>query len=207
MSTSPWPTSLDTARAETYLTPAEQGLILEYNKVRSDPKRYAAEVLEPMRAWHQDKLMRVPGLGNFVSREGIKALDEAILDLQTKRTATLPILHPLQGLHLACLDHARDQGKTGAMGHRGADGSNHMQRALRHCTTAPSYSLAENIGYGSVYDHPALAVALLLIDDGVRDRGHRHNIFLPQADQIGVCIRPHPKQGPMTVHILGFGFR
>lgn len=51
----------------------------------------------------------------------------------------------------------------------------------------------ENIRYGTLCNSPKYTLSILLIDDGWSDRGHRNNVMLSIAKQIGVKIGPHPK--------------
>ena len=41
--------------------------------------------------------------------------------------------------------------------------------------------------------HGRDVIESLLIDDGVRDRGHRRNIYDASARLIGIACGPHPK--------------
>ena len=55
--------------------------------------------------------------------------------------------------------------------------------------------MAEDLAYG-----PATAIDVvreLIIDDGVRDRGHRKAIFLPALRVVGVACGPHAAYGTM----------
>jgi uncharacterized protein YkwD len=57
--------------------------------------------------------------------------------------------------------------------------------------------MAENIAYG---ENPARAVVIqLLVDDGVRDRGHRDNILDPKWTIEGVACGPHRDYRQMCV--------
>jgi uncharacterized protein YkwD len=52
---------------------------------------------------------------------------------------------------------------------------------------------AENIAYGQ---RSARAIVMaLIVDDGVRGRGHRRNIFKPNYNAAGVAYGPHARYG------------
>src|SRR4029078_1893411 len=84
------------------------------------------------------------------------------------------------GLCLAAADHCREQA-GGAMGHYGNHGSEPGNRIRRYGLV--SQGCAENIAYGH---HTAREIVLaLIVDDGVRGRGHRKNIFHPTYNWAG----------------------
>lgn len=61
------------------------------------------------------------------------------------------------------------------MGHAGSDGSNPGSRLNAHGDWQMAYS--ENIDYGPLLTGRDVIIDLL-VDDGVPDRGHRHNILI-----------------------------
>ena len=74
-----WPAELNTAKDAAYMNELEQNVILELNKVRSNPKRYAEEYMEELRADYKGKLFYVPGQEIPVrTDEGIRPLEECI---------------------------------------------------------------------------------------------------------------------------------
>ena len=92
---------------------------------------------------------------------------------------------------------------TGAMEHRGLDGSSPAGRANRHGRWLGA--MAENIAYG---DNPAREVVVqLLVDDGVADRGHRDNLLDPRWGAGGVACGPHKEYGQMCVMDYAAGYR
>lgn len=185
--------AIDTAATAEYLSTAEREVILEINKARTDPPEYARRVLAPMREYYRDKLLRFPGEMPVSTVEGRPALDECIKVLSA--TKSLPALTPSKGLALAARDQARDQGKSGAIGHGGADGSTMESRMSRYGTW--SGAAGENIDYGN--GEAVRIVASMLIDDGVPSRGHRQNLLDARFKVIGVAIGTHPSYGHMCV--------
>jgi uncharacterized protein YkwD len=129
---------------------------------------------------------------NYTSRPGrqqdARALAEAIRFL--RRARPLPPLALSPGLCLAAADHCREQA-DGAVGHHGRGGSDPASRISRYGVVAQGW--AENIAYGQ---HSARAIVMaLVIDDGVRGRGHRKNIFNSNYNAAGAAYGPHARYG------------
>ena len=91
---------------------------------------------------------------------------------------------------MAAADYCREQAR-GAVGHYGGDGSDPGSRISRYGVVAQGW--AENIAYGQ-RSARAIVVALI-IDDGVRGRGHRRNIFNPNYNAAGAAYGPHARYG------------
>ena len=184
---------LDTAREVTYLSEIEKDVVLELNKVRSNPSAYAEAHIEPRRRYFRGSLFEQPGKIPLQTREGARALDECVGALEGAQPVGL--LFPSSGLTSAARDHAEDQEKTGRTGHAGSDGSNMEQRISRHGEW--DKLIGENISYGS--GNARDIVIQLLIDDGVPSRGHRQNIMNGGFARIGTAIAGHPDYGFVCV--------
>jgi uncharacterized protein YkwD len=184
---------VDTGAAAEYLTETEKQVVLEINKVRADPAEYAKRYLVPLRPYFHGKLFRVPGETAISTHEGIAPLDECIKELQ--QTRPLRPLDPRRGLSLAARDHARDQGMTGATGHKGKDGSSAVSRINRYGKW--DIAAGENIDYGN--GKARMIVISLLVDDGLASRGHRRNLLDRAFELIGVSVGPHPVYRHMCV--------
>ncbi len=197
-----WDPALDTARNVDYLSDWEKDVIFEMNKVRTDPVRYANEVLKPLLSIYRGKIAHWPDQIPIETYEGARALNELIRELEARTTRLAP-LRPSKGMSRAADDHARDQGRTGGLGHDGSDRSTPFQRMNRY--GAWQGTAGENIEYGS--SNGAQSVIFLLIDDGVRDRGHRKNILNPRFLVAGVATGSHPVYDTVTVTTFATGYQ
>ena len=192
--------NVDTAQTLTYLSRTEQEVILEMNKLRTNPPRYAKLHLEPLRKYYDGLLFRLPDELPLRTDEGVAALDECIAVLR----ATEPVqpLHPKKGLCHAASDHTKDQGASGATGHIGSDDSSPSGRASRYGHW--SGARAENISYGRSTGRTI--VIQWLVDDGVRSRGHRENLLNGQFACAGVAVGPHRQYDNMCVATFAGGY-
>jgi uncharacterized protein YkwD len=184
--------SLDTAGNVDYLSPVEKDVILEMNKVRSDPEKYAELYIRPRLRYYNGNVYQAPGQITIQTSEGKKAVEGCINALVKMRGVRL--LSPERGLFLAARDHVLDQGKTGRTGHDGSDKSTPSSRTARY---GKGDYVGENIAYGTSAGREI--VVDLLIDDGVPSRGHRRNIMEGDYNQAGTSTGPHPQYGSMCV--------
>lgn len=184
---------IDTTGGAEYLTDTEAAIIIEINMVRTDPAAYAANFLEPLRAYYRGRLLQYPGEIAIQTNEGIRALDECIRALE--KSSPLSPLAPNKGLTMAARDHVRDQARTGQTGHTGSDGSSPFIRMNRYGKW--NTFAGENIGYGN--SQARRIVTSLLIDDGVTSRGHRKNLLDRSFNFIGTAVGPHMVYRSMCV--------
>jgi uncharacterized protein YkwD len=179
--------ALDTAANVDYLTGTEKDVILEMNKVRTNPKKYAELYIQPRSRYYSGKNYSVPGQITIVTQEGVAAVNGCVTALN--RANSVGILTPEKGLSLAAKDHVTDQSKTGQTGHNGSDRSTPETRMKRYGTFSGSWTLGENLAYGDTTGREI--VCSLLIDDGVPNRGHRTNIMNKAFTQSGVAYGTH----------------
>jgi uncharacterized protein YkwD len=175
--------------------------LTELNAVRANPSPYAANLYELLPLFH-GTLIKKPGMMVSIrTNEGAPAVREAINALQ--RQAPLSGLMLSSGMSAAAADLVNDQRQTGNMGHTGSDGSSPGSRLNAHGSWQMSYS--ENVDYGPFLTGRDVVVDLL-VDDGVPDRGHRHNIFDANAHVVGIACGPHPKLRSMCVIDQAYGY-
>ncbi len=166
------------------LSRMESDIIREMNRVRSNPPAYERDLLMWRRQF-SGRSVRLSGRVFLQTQEGTSAVDEAILFV--RKTRPVPTLQFSPALTLAARDFVRDQGMRGTTGHYSSDGKNPFQRMERYGKL--HRSAGENIAYGSDTAHAV--VRDLIVDDGVRDRGHRQHIFQPRFRLVGVACGYH----------------
>jgi hypothetical protein len=146
-------------------------VLREVNLARENPSLYATFAAESR---------------PFYMIEHGRAVDEAVRFL--KRARPLPPLTSSSGMSRAAADHCAEQ-TDGQTGHDGNDRSTPGDRISRYGTWSVSWG--ENISYGQ---NTARGIVLtLIIDDGVRSRGHRKNIFNPKFNFAGAAFGPHAR--------------
>jgi uncharacterized protein YkwD len=193
--------ALNTASNTVYLNDFEKQIVLEINKLRSNPSRYAAEYLEPLISCYRGLDFNYPGDLTLRTSEGVAALRECIGYL--KRSNPVPILVPSEGVTKAAEDHAYDQSTNGGTGHNGNDDSDLKDRIERYGEW--HVRIAENISYGDI--SPRQVVIYLLIDDGVLSRGHRTTFLQKDLKVLGVAEASHPYYKRMCVIDFAGEFR
>jgi uncharacterized protein YkwD len=144
-------------------------VIRELNLARENPSLYAMFVAEA-RPFHMI--------------EHGRAVDEAVRFL--KKARPLPSLTLSTGMSRAAADHCSEQ-IDGQLGHDGNDRSSPGDRIGRYGSWSTTWG--ENISYSRKTAREI--VLALIIDDGVRSRGHRKNIFNPKFNYAGAAFGPH----------------
>ncbi len=192
--------------AAQLLPPYEPSVLKALNQVRADPARYAA-VLRQQRPYYRGKDLDLPGRPELITHEGVRALDEAIAELQSMHTGLAPVVLS-KGLSHAAADHVLDTGRRGITGHNGADGSTFTQRIGRYGTwvgQSGSGEIGEDIAYGA--RDAREVIANLLVDDGVPDRGHRKSLLNPRWRYVGIACGLHSVYGTMCVLDFASNYR
>lgn len=185
--------------AADYLSPMERELVDEMNLARTHPRQYADYLVE-LRQYYQGDLIEVPGEIAIQTREGVPGIDEAIRFLRT--VEPVPALNPSPGVSQAARDHVEDQGPKGLTEHRGTDGSHSGMRLNRYGEWR--YLTGENIAYGR--REARRIVINQIIDDGIKSRGHRENLFNPEFKRVGVACGEHANYRWMCVMELAAGY-
>jgi hypothetical protein len=181
------------------LSPDEQDLLDEINQARAHPQVYAS-YLEKLKPLFKGKEYKPTGQDAFTTVEGWSAVEDAIKFLRSaKPLGPLTVSH---GLSLAALAHSKDQGGSGATGHKGADTSLIEQRVKPFGTWQGG--IGENLTYGNQSARERLLT--WLIDDGFASRGHRARLMSSDYRVAGVACGPHPEFQSMCVITLAGGF-
>lgn len=172
-------------------------VLTELNWARQQP-RAAAEVLKGwLPLFEGGHYLAFPGEPRLRTQEGESAVKEAIAFLE--KQTPLPPLSWSDRLAKAAEDLARDQARHGGLGHQGSDGSLPWDRIKRY--GAVDGGVGEVATYGTFGEpgDPQRAVLALIVDDGVKDRGHRTVIFDPSYRLAGAAWDSHPIYTRMVV--------
>ncbi len=160
-------------------------VIREMNLARQHPDLYA-NLLAAQRE-HYRGIVVVQRNGSLLrTKEGVAGLDEAIRFLRHSRPLGALAFSP--GISRAAAEHVADQ-TNGAFGHGGSDRSNPGVRMNRYGTWNVHWG--ENISYGKASAREI--VIALIIDDGLRGRKHRANIFNATFNYAGAAVGPHAR--------------
>lgn len=181
------------------ISPLEKEIVSEINLARTNPRKYAS-LLEATKKYYDGKFFHRSDESILKTREGVKAVNEAIRFLHN--ASKLAPLSLSRGMSLGAKDHVRDIGPRGATRHKGSDGSTPGDRVNRYGTW--QVGIAENIFYGG--DEAREIVMGLIIDDGVSGRGHRKNIFKPGFRVVGVACGNHDKYRAVCVIDFAVGY-
>ena len=191
---------LDTGSRAGYLEREDRRIIIELNKARSNPSRYAEEAVKPLFDHYEDHLLKLPGMVPVYSKEGVWAARELYDYLKASRSRQ--VLWPAEGMCRAAADHVKDQFGSRKVGHIGSDGSLPHERISRY---GAAHVTSEALAYGN--RSGGLIVLQLLVDDGVLNRGHRKALLDPRLGKIGLSIGPNPIFGRTCDILLADDFR
>lgn len=162
-----------TAEQVNYLNQTEKDVIYYTNLIRLSPKKFERTILSKY-------LKENPEYSRSYSKSLIKEL---------KNTSPKPLLSPTKTLYKFAKHHAQTTGKRGKVGHRSIRGKGFSKRSKPLLKT---YEIVgENIHYGA---NDALEIVIdLLVDDGIKDKGHRENILFSEFIYCSVSLQPHKK--------------
>lgn len=159
--------SLFSSRGTPYLNDEEQKVILFMNMARHNGPLFA------------ETFITVYVEENQI--ENSSYLRSLYQDLN--RTSGLVPLIPEEDLTAVAQGHAARSGETGHVGHKD------MQKRFAPLRGNPYTAWGENCSYG--FEEAISIVITLLIDEDIRDMGHRKNILNESYNSVGVAIRPH----------------
>jgi hypothetical protein len=175
------------------LSSFESAVYKELNALRRNPAEYIV-LLQDQRRFYRGRLLEFPGQISLQTTEGVSAVDEAINALRSLKRSLGPV-RLSEGLTRAAEEHVHDTGARGIVGHTGSRGTDPATRISHFGNWTGSVS--EDISYGQA-DPPGV-IMQFLIDDGVRNRGHRDSILNPQWRFAGVACGSHSRYGHMCV--------
>ena len=178
-----------------------RAILAEINRMRRDPRGYARMLRREYRPKYDGVLLRLPGRDPIRTREGVKALDEAIRVLERSKPVRALTWSP--GLARAAAAHAADIGPRGALDHQGKDRSWPHQRMGRYGTLLGTGG--ENIDFG--FSDARGVVVHLVIDDNVADRGHRKNMLDATYRHLGAACARHKVYDHVCVMDLAEAYR
>lgn len=160
---------LNTAEGLEYLNEEEKKVILFMNMARHDGALFAETFLE---AYIREN-----------DTDNSRYVRSLFRDLQ--KISGHPPLIPEEDLTSIARDHATRSGSSGHVGHRD------FNRRFKPFMGNPYLHVGENCSYG--YDRAIDIVITLLIDEDVKEQGHRKNILNDSFNSVGVAIRPHKR--------------
>ena len=160
---------LYTSRDIPYMTEEEQKTILFMNMARYNGALFAETFVK---AYAEEKQLK--------KNSYLKSLYRDL-----KKVSGLTPLYPEEDLTSVAQGHAVKSGKTGHVGHKD------MNKRFAPLRGKPYQGWAENCSYG--YQDALSIVITLLIDDGIKNLGHRKNILNESYNSVGVAIRPHKR--------------
>lgn len=171
---------LDLGRNAKGVSDLEADVILELNKARANPAKYAELYIKPRIKNFKGKIYN----GNLITREGSSVVQECV-----RVMSSTPKLSPLSvdnELTEFAKYHTEKQSKTVLVGHN-KPGKSFKKRSK--FLVKKGLMVGENISYG---DNSGREIVIsLLIDDGVSGRGHRKNIFTEGYTHVGASYGDH----------------
>ncbi len=161
----------NTAANSHFMSGRAKEMIQEINLLRSNPKGYI-KVVESYIQFLKNEINLHPSMHSMYGNE-ITVAQELIRELET--TPPLSILQPHAGIYKAAQVHGDDAKISGQFNHRGTDGSMPWDRILKYATDMKDGN--ENL-VGGLKDIRR-SILVLLIDDGIPNRGHRRTLLNP----------------------------
>ena len=173
-----------------------KAVLIAHNKARTDPKYFADLISKETQKFVYDESGKITNdlwnADDFVSKttecydatqteEGIAVWQETIKYLNEFNIPLKGLIWS-ESLAQAWYDHTLDQGPKGTDGHQGSDGKWSEDRIYKYID---SDLVGENLEYSDVY-YPEDPIMRLLIDDGFKTRGHRHQIMDAEMTHVGI---------------------
>ena len=170
----------------------ESELFKSHNKIRTDPQSFIPKLKDCLNHF-RDKIYHQPGEDPIQTYEGREGIEDAIRFLKNQKP--VPPLTYSEAISKACKDHVNDIGPKGLTSHEGSDGKNISDRIEKYCEW--DGACAENIDFG--FKNADNIIIYLLVDDGVKQRYQRKNLFHTDFKYMGVGVGAHKDYGICTV--------
>ena len=159
-----------------------------HNDIRTNPPSYISK-LKSLLPYFTDKVYHHPLEDAITTYEGSEVIEESIQYLKSIKPVQELIYS--EEISKACRDHIYDIGSKGLTNHIGSDGSNITDRIEKYCEW--DGIVAENLDFG--FKEGSNVVMNMIMDDGVKERCQRKNIFNQEFNYIGVGVGPHKMFG------------
>ena len=166
-----------------------QELFEQHNELRTNPQSYITKLQDSLQYYKENKIYYKPDEEPIKTIEGKESVYEALEFLKTQPSVPELILSP--EICQACQDHVKDIGLKGMTSHEGSDGKNVSDRIEKYCEW--DGAIAENLDFG--FKNAENIMINLLLDDGVKERYQRSNIFYPDFKYIGIGVGNHRDYG------------
>lgn len=173
----------------------------EINAARSNPALYASTYIEPLLK-RFDGASRLNYNDDFVStKEGSMAIKECIDAL--KNLSSVPPLYMEKGLHLSAQELADDLEKNRSRGNKTSSGKTAASRMAEHGRIIKMWNESSWYSLNTARD----IVIAMLVDDGVKKRGHRQAILNPEFTKIGIGFASsHPIYKTVAIIDLAYDY-
>jgi len=160
-----------------------------HNELRANPQSFIPKLEASLKFYKDNKVYSPPDEDPIKTTEGVEAVQETIQFLKNQKNVPKLILS--EQMNKTCQDHIKDIGPKGMTGHEGSDGKNISERIEKYAEW--DGEIGENLDFG--FKKAENILMNLLIDDGVKERYQRKNMFFPGFKYIGIAIGPHKDYG------------
>ena len=177
-------------------------VIVEINKIRRNPKSYIP-ILEIYLDNFEGNVLKRPDKNEYIeTQEGPSAYKEAIEFLKNQKPIKELIFD--EEASKVASTYAKILSQIGELD-RNEDEIKIEERVLKYIDY--DFALSECIDYGGSTGEEV--IVNLLVDDGVKFRTHRENLFSNKFQYFGIAVGPHPEYEICTVidyfgDILGY---
>jgi uncharacterized protein YkwD len=162
------------------LSELEIAVVEEINQARNDPQKFVS-YLEEYRKYMKDNILSLPNKTQRATIEGIMAIDDAINDL--KKMSKSNSFEVSNGLSKVARQQVSDLQENVKLKHFGKDGSGLDARLMKFGFVGEAAS--ENISYR--VDTAREVILNMIIDDGIKSRSHRKNVFSTAFKVFGIA--------------------